>query len=46
LDVTPYGSFRTDVSAGLIASIIKEERIRELGTTSAVTVDGLVIEAI
>jgi hypothetical protein len=38
LDVTPFGSLRTDFSEELSASINKVTRIGELGTTLAVTI--------
>jgi hypothetical protein len=36
-DVTPCGFVRTDVSEERIASIMREKRIGEIGTTLAVT---------
>jgi hypothetical protein len=36
-DVTPCGSLRADVSEGLIAFIIREARISELGILAVVS---------
>jgi hypothetical protein len=44
-DVTPCGSYRTDVSEELSAFIIRVTRISETGTTLAVTVRCFLITA-